>query len=107
MCMEDIRIMRKTSVRFRKVTVTNVSVQIIEQNELRVALWYYNGSGAAVAVDGTNPAIAAEGRQLTVGQAGEVMDLEHHGRIVTQPLFAITAAGSTVVTVWETILEEQ
>ena len=119
MCIEDIRIGRKTSVAVREVTLVAgaAAVQIVEHNVQRIHLTFLSGNlaGASIAPQPITPS-ATNGFQIFHGLDGLAaatvqdpypieFDIQEHGLAVTLPWqgFAL-AAGNSVLTIIEVIL---
>lgn len=107
MCMEDIRIARKTRTRVIDLTLDTTAAQVLPYNPNRYALWIGNTStGSAHFSLGTAP---AQGRGITQGASAQPVffRLVLEGDSVRQPLYAVASAAAVRITLVETELADQ
>jgi len=109
MCMEDIRIGRKTSYSAKNVFIPGaVETPLVQKADDRVAL-VISGSAAAdlcLCPYGLAPA-AARGIVLTTETPVLSLTIEHHGSLVTAPWTGIISGGTMNVTVLEVFLGDR
>ena len=109
MCMEDVRLGRKTGPAIRFLPVPDAGNTVIaEQNPDRTALIVScpNAVGLFCGPIGLDPS-AGQGHFLVQGQDALMLDIQHHGSLVTQQWNASGNAAASSVTVMESILNEQ
>jgi hypothetical protein len=109
MCMEDIRIMRRTDPEERIISVGNAAaVQIVPQDRHIVAITLDNQGAGDVTVS-MNPAVVS-GNGLLIQKADPPLrrSLNQDGNAITRGLYAIAAPATTaVVVVWISYLQEE
>lgn len=106
MCMEDVRIGRKTVQNFLNITQTVDPQPLLPQESKRIAIVVSNADGI-IGWIGPNANIGTNGGILMpTGGTIHKLDLQKHGNVVTSPLFAKGGVGQ-VWTVWETVLEAE
>lgn len=106
MCLEDVRLARKTSCVSKDSPTTAASAVAIPQNDKRYSLVISNTGGNPVYLSFQSPAVDAKGILLPVSGSPFILDLQHHGRILTAAIYAISPAGVSNVGWIETNLEE-
>ena len=107
MCMEDIRLGRKTISRFVTVNVDSTSILIVKGDPNRIALTffppptnlYYVNSRKAAAT-GTGAPILSTAHELT-------LTIQDHGDAVRGEWYAIAPVAAVNVNYLETVLLEQ
>lgn len=109
MCMEDIRIGRKSSSWCKVFSITAGTAQTIASaNPRRIALTIGNGGGSVMMA---YPAVIADqilaGFPTASGCGPLYFDLGNVGSMLWQEWRAQPSAGTVLVTVIETILDEQ
>lgn len=104
MCMEDVKLGRRTVQNFKNIVQTVDPQPLVEQNSRRVAIHVSNSDGILGWI-GPNANIGTNGG-LIMSTGGHIFhaDVQKHGNLVTCPFFAKGGVGN-VWTVWETILE--
>jgi hypothetical protein len=106
MCMEDIRIGRKTRTTFRLVTIAVTATPLVASNPNRVSL--------IVGVPSTNQIVIGPDANVTTSQGISVyntgapfeLNIQDHGDAVIKELWAIGGAGVTVGVI-ESFLDEK
>lgn len=107
MCMEDVRLNRKTSSANSDAATTVASALAIPQNEKRTALVISNTGANPVYLSLVSPAADSKGIKLPANGDPLVLDLFHHGRMVTSSWYAISPAGASNVGFTESVLQEE
>ena len=109
MCMEDIRIMRRTRSRMFSLTVQASGV-IVGPSPNRVAL-IITTNGALRVVGTERNMVVTAGRGIAVGDAAGasahiplILDIQHHGALVTEAWYGTPGQ---VYIVGESYLDEQ
>lgn len=109
MCMEDVRIGRRSTTTTSLVaTVAGTPKQLLTQNPDRYAFRLSDPSaslGAFVCGAQDPTTIAA----LVPARVADdlILDIQHHGDMVTQPWFYLSAASSPTILVTESVLEDE
>lgn len=107
MCMEDVRIGRKTLSRSATVPVgTGVGV-LVPANKDRYTL--------IISAPETNPlwltwepaAAAGTGIRIAAGSPPVMLSIQEHGALVRGPIYASIPLGAETITFAESILEQQ
>ena len=109
MCMDDVRIGRATTTTTRVVTLSDtVWTQIAAQSVDRYSIlsWITQGDGVVYYCGAQG---APDPLFLPTSGMNEVLllDLQHHGDMVTQPWYGLAPSGSAIVHVVETNLRKQ
>lgn len=108
MCMEDVRLGRRSYPGQDIQSVTDTSAEAIQANDSRTALLVQNVGLNPVTLSPLNPAVASAGMVLAAGASLPLMDIQHHGALVTDGYFAVCGAGLTsTLVVWQSFLEER
>ena len=107
MCMEDVRIGRKTSASQVDLTVGLTSIQAIGGSPNRYCLVFSAPIAGHVTYSLDNPAVLGNGINLGVGDGMYSLNIQHHGDIVRRPWFAISDAASSPVGIMFTELGDQ
>jgi len=109
MCMEDVRLGRKTgpiAAQFAPALATRT--KIADQNPNRIAIMFgVVGANAAMIAPAPLDPTANQGMHLSQAEGMITLDIQHHGNIVTQQWDASGLVGATNITVWESILNDQ
>ena len=105
--MSDVlREMAKTSAAEVSFTGTNASLEIVQQNDYRVALLIANSGDSDIYLSLKNPAVAGVGIRLpaTANQGPSFIDfsLLLSGRLLRGPIFAFLPTDAKV-TIWESL----
>jgi len=109
MCMEDIRIGRKSIVfRYRLTVPANGSVQALSNAPDRIALLIpSHGNAVTLGADTVDLGGVVEGT-INLQQNNVRLSIGHDGNLVTFPWYIMNSSGSNqTITVWETRLTEQ
>lgn len=105
MCMEDIRVGRVQAIDEQIQTVTDTAKEIIGVNTARASLFIQNIGAQSVTLSRKPGPTAGQAIVLTAGSSLPLMDIQHHGAMVTTSIFAICAAGlSTSLVIVESLL---
>lgn len=109
MCMEDIRIGRSTGPATRFVAVPDAgNTKLCDADTKRTALIIAvtSATAAIIAPRPLNPS-AGEGGHLSQGEGWIMLDVVHHGTLVTQEWRASGDAGASSVMVLESFLNKE
>lgn len=109
MCMEDVRIGRKSVVfRYRYTIPANGSVQVLQNRPDRIAMLIpSHGAAVTLGADTVDLGGVIEGT-INLQQNNVRLSISQDGNLVTFPWYIMNSAGSSqVITVWETVLMEQ
>lgn len=106
MCMEDVRIMRKTQIGQRNVGVQLTSTPLLDANPNRIALVISCPSTNRVTLMIDQAAVLDLGITLYPLGTPFVLSLMEHGNLVTRALNAITTVAPQNVNVWEAVLPD-
>lgn len=109
MCMEDVRIGRKSVVhRYRFTVPANGSVQVLFNRPDRISMLIpSHGSATALGADTVDLGGVSEGT-INLQQTNVRLSISQDGSLVTFPWYIMNSSGtSQVITVWETVLQEQ
>lgn len=109
MCMEDVRIGRKTTVfRYRYTVPANGSIQVLKNRPDRVSMLIpSHGSATALGADTVDLGGVSEGT-INLQQQGVRLSISMDGNLCTLPWFIMNSgATNQVITVFETVLGEQ
>lgn len=106
MCMEDVRLGRKTQSIVSTFSITATPVRIAAFNPRRVAIAISINNATAIAVVSMGASIAGNGA-FTVALAGGMvkLNIQHDGAITFSEMWASSATGHTMYVI-ETILDE-
>lgn len=108
MCMEDVRLGRKTTSRCGfKTLAAGVSSEVLPANAKRIAMVLTVTTSAAIASFGFTEDVTNTGGPTIIGAGGPlVLNIQQHGSFVRSQIWGISAAGATVG--WmETVLEDE
>ena len=107
MCMEDIRIMRKThsGTSFTRIVVGSAT-PLVQANKNRVALIISPPLVTAISLDINEVTADSGGIVLAVGSNPLVLSLADHGDLVTRKIFVRGGTAEQIV-FWESILDEE
>ena len=109
MCMEDVRIGRKSVVyRYRLNVPANGSVQVLLNRPDRIAMLIpSHGAATTLGADTVDLGGVTEGT-INLQQNNVRLSIGQDGSLVTMPWYVMNSAGtSQIITVWETVLMEQ
>ena len=107
MCMEDVRIGRKSSMVERNLPIGTASIQAAVASDSRVCLVLGAPLTGKVTYTTISPAVSGTGLVVTAGSAPVIFDIQHHGNLVTSNWFAICDTISQTVFVGQTLLMEK
>lgn len=109
MCMEDVRIGRKSVVfRYRYTVPANGSVQVLLNRPDRIAMLIpSHGAATTLGADTVDLGGVTEGT-INLQQNNVRLSIGQDGSLVTMPWYIMNSAGSQqTITVWETVLQDQ
>lgn len=109
MCMEDVRIGRKSIVfRYRLVVPANGSVQVLSNAPDRIAMFIpSHGAAVTLGCDTVDMGGVVEGT-INLQQNNVRLSISQDGNLCTFPWFVMNSSASNqTITVWETRLMEQ
>jgi hypothetical protein len=109
MCMEDVRIGRKSVVhRYRYTIPANGSVQVLQNRPDRIAMLIpSHGAAVTLGADTVDLGGVIEGT-INLQQNNVRLSISQDGNLTTFPWFVMNSSGSDqTITVWETVLQEQ
>ena len=109
MCMEDVRLGRKSVVyRYRLTVPANGSVQVLSNAPDRIAMFIpSHGSAVTLGCDTVDMGGVVEGT-INLQQNNVRLSIGQDGNLCTFPWFVMNSSGSNqTITVWETRLTEQ
>lgn len=113
MCMEDIRIGRRTRASTRFVPVTTTPVQLSQRSPDRIALLIsslipVNGDATANRLTiSTDPApVDQQGMMMWAGKEPMQLTIHNHGVLVSESLYCVSDNVSAIVGITEVFLNE-
>lgn len=109
MCMEDVRLGRKSIVfRYRLTVPANGSVQVLSNAPDRIAMLIpSHGAATTLGADTVDMGGVVEGT-INLQQNNVRLSIGQDGNLVTFPWYVMNSSGSNqTITVWETRLTEQ
>lgn len=109
MCMEDVRIGRRSVVyRYRLTVPANGSVQVLLNRPDRISMLIpSHGNATTLGADTVDLKGVTEGT-INLQQNNVRLSISQDGNLVTFPWYVMNSAGtSQIITVWETVLMEQ
>ena len=109
MCMEDVRIGRRSVVyRYRLTVPANGSVQVLLNRPDRISMLIpSHGNAITLGADTVDLGGVTEGT-INLQQNNVRLSIGQDGSLVTMPWYVMNSAGtSQIITVWETVLMEQ
>lgn len=109
MCIEDVRLGRSTGPAVSSTSCAAATDTLIargDPNRTTLILSVTSGFPAILAPAGVSPA-AGEGIQLAIAASPLILDIQHHGRLVTLPWFAAGVGGTAIVFTGQATLEKE
>lgn len=106
MCIEDIRLKRKTRTFQGTMIVSNASQDAIPANDKRVSLIVQCTEGTLITLSLQATAVLHHGIDLNIDKNPLTLSLDTHGDIVCKRFQGISAAGTERLLVIETVLDE-
>lgn len=109
MCMEDVRIGRKSVVyRYRLTIPANSSKQVLLNRPDRISMLIpSHGAATTLGADTVDLGGVTEGT-INLQQNNVRLSIGQDGSLVTMPWYVMNSAASQqIITVWETVLMEQ
>ncbi len=103
MCMEDIRIGRRSASRFSFVTVPLTGILLVPPNTQRIALQISAPLANRITLSDSQAPVLDNGLTIYAGQAVHQMNIADHGAAVTIGLYAVAAVAPQLIGVLETI----
>lgn len=108
MCMEDIRVMRRTKTATKHVRISDTSTPIAAYAANRVALVFSASDGSQIKWAPTEVALGGLGHWWEAASGAVALDIQRHGALVTSAIYGVDPAGGSVfVTVTEVFLDEE
>lgn len=107
MCMEDVRIGRKTMSRQHDFTATTTSQPLISGSDDRYAMILTAPLVGHVTYSLENPAVLGNGINLGVGDGAITISIQEHGDIVRRPWFIISDQAAAPIAVLSSHLLEK
>jgi hypothetical protein len=106
MCMEDVRIGRRSAFSEAVVAVGLTSVQVVAASPTRFSLVLGAPLVGTFTFSTNTPAVSGVGLQLTAGQPPIVLNVKDHGLAVTQNWYAICSGAGQTCFVGSTLLAD-
>lgn len=106
MCIEDIRLGRKTSFRYRYIGVGGTPVRVVDANARRTHLIFSGGVVAGIRLWFDAGLDSATGFRVHQSLPPLEFDIQEHGLLVTGDFYAVAELGSEILVVAESILQE-
>lgn len=108
MCMEDIRIGRKSKTFQSSVVVpTANSVVLIPANPNRISFWIAQPNADRINISMDTDAVTSSGIRITTTGNPFGLSLILDGDLVTRKFNAIATTSDKTIIVWETVLMEE
>ena len=108
MCMEDVRISRRTRTTENSVSLTTTPVVIVDHNPNRIGLFFGGVAGGDVTISRTSTFGTGAGIIfMPAGFPSRDYNYLNHPGFVTEKLFARVAVGTGTINVMEEVLEDQ
>lgn len=101
MCMEDIRLGRRTNHLHRLFAVTTGSKVLFDRDKLRTQLMVYPPVSGTLTLDASDSVTANAGITMTASSHPLLMTVETHGDLVTNRFSVIHSAGGISIFVSE------
>lgn len=107
MCMEDIRIQRKTEVAWQFLPVSNLApVQLLPADPLRVSLILGSSSTGRVSFGNVAGIVAAQGLIINTNGAPITLSIRDYGQVVTGEWWGVASVANVSIFVITTRLSE-
>lgn len=107
MCMEDYRLGRKLTTVESNPSITNGAFsELVKESRGRVALIISPPESGFILISIHNAPSANQGIRLQSTSPPLQLELVKHGDLVNKQLNAIHSAGTQIITVWETFMQD-
>lgn len=107
MCMEDVRIGRKTNGRINSVAIGTAATLVVPGSETRVGL-LLGGNSTDTVTYSTEPSVAIDGGLVIgVGQPPIKLYIDRDGDLVRKAWYGIMSTGAHIVGIGQTFLTEK
>jgi hypothetical protein len=93
MCIEDVRLGRKTGITQTNVLVGAASGVVLDTDELRSFIIFYPPFSGVVTLSIVDPVVATVGVKLESTDHPLMLDIQQHGQLVTKTWFGIHSVG--------------
>lgn len=107
MCMEDVRIGRKSLAGESIKSVSQTSSILLPQSPKRTAIVISAPVTGYITLSFNGPVVSGSGIIINALGSPFCLDIQKHGAMVKKEIHAIHSATTTNVGVWETSLEEE
>ena len=109
MCMEDVRLARNTITTQTRVTLVAATDTLLVPARLdRYSLMLQFSNATAICVYPAPYGVSSTGVTLpALTETTIIVDLQHHGDLVTQPWRALAPVGTPTILITETVLDAQ
>lgn len=106
MCIEDIRLGRRTGTAVRAVPVGASSVVLCQANTKRVSITLFALAAQRYTFTDQGDAVLDSGPTINTGTGPVTLTVQSHGQLVTRELRAIASAAAQTVGVIEAYLQD-
>lgn len=108
MCMDDVRLGRKSLSDQVDIAPTTVSAEVLTGADNRIAIVFNRPSVGTVTYSLHQPAVLGQGITLGAGDGSVSLDIQRHGGMVCRPWQAISdQAGGAPSAILFTLLSEK
>lgn len=105
MCMEDVRLGRATGPRISTVNVATTKTPLVPYAPDRVTLIISAPTTGPMLLSGNQGEAATAGLRLPAGGDPLVLDIQHHGALVTMAWYAAIPGGAEDIGLGESFLD--
>lgn len=106
MCMEDVRLGRRQNQQHHLFTLSTTVVEILPFDPYRTCIVFGPDDTIACGVGTRSDISATTGIQLPIDGQPVILDIQHHGALVTAPWYAVSASGTPTISVLTSRLPE-
>lgn len=106
MCIEDIRIGRRTVTRELRAIIANTSGIFVQSSPKRTVLVFLPPPSGVLTLSMDDPVTGNQGIVLNTSSPPIVMTVQQWGDVTKRNFFAIHSVGGVVCTAFEGVLEE-
>lgn len=107
MCMEDVRIGRKSTAGESIKSVSQTSSMLLPQSPKRTAIIISAPTTGYITLSFNGPVVSGSGIIINALDTPLSLDIHHHGAMVKKEIYAIHSATTTNIGVWETSIEDE
>lgn len=107
MCMEDVRIGRKSTAGETIKSVSQTSSMLVGQSPKRIALLISAPNTGYITISFNGPVVSGSGIIINALGPPLSLNIHDHGAIIKKEIYVIHSATTTNVGVWETSLEDE